>query len=167
MAWWRRAGRDTTSDLIGAALQDPTGIHSRGRQTKGSLPGRRSALFMLLAWPATALSQPLEAPTSDASPQRRPTQQPLGISGQVRLPSGQPLRKVVVLARSLDRSPPPIPDIAITTDENGRYFWKLPPGRYELTFVREGKRIATREVSVPGDTRKTILNVTISDAENQ
>lgn len=60
---------------------------------------------------------------------------------------GNPISGVFVQAKWLDK-PVPIPDIAIVTDHTGRYFWALPPGRYELTFFHDGRRLASRNVTV-------------------
>jgi len=116
----------------------------------------------LLAWPAVAMGDTRDAPTSDDSPQP-PRAEPVsvGVAGQVRAKTGTPLRGVVVLVRPLDTPTRPIPDIANTTDADGRYRWNLPPGRYELTFVRDGTPIAKREVVVPADRRAAPLDVVV------
>lgn len=58
------------------------------------------------------------------------------------------MRGVVVLAKSLDKPAPAIPDIAIVTNANGSYFWSLPPGNYELTFLQDGRKLTTRRAVV-------------------
>jgi len=45
-------------------------------------------------------------------------------------------------------SAPPIPEIAIITDSNGRYTWSLFPGTYELTVSAAGYRSASRQVTI-------------------
>jgi hypothetical protein len=97
--------------------------------------------------PMTASSDPREKPeSSDGS---RAARRGAGVSGVVRTASGQALRGVVVLAQSLDKPAPAIPDIAVTTDAAGNYFWSLRSGNYELTFLLNGQKIATRRVSIP------------------
>jgi hypothetical protein len=66
---------------------------------------------------------------------------------------------VVVLAQSLDKPSPAIPDIAITTDAAGRYLWLLRPGKYELTFLLNGKKLATRRVTVSAEGTPQSLDV--------
>jgi hypothetical protein len=92
--------------------------------------------------PMTASSDPREKPeSSDGSRAAR--------------------RGVVVLAQSLDKPAPAIPDIAVTTDAAGNYFWSLRSGNYELTFLLNGQTIATRRVSIPaGDGSATLDLVT-------
>jgi hypothetical protein len=79
----------------------------------------------------------------------------------VKSASGEPLRDIVVLAKSLDKPAPAIPDIAIVTNAAGRYLWALPAGQYELTFIQDGRKFASRRVAVRQDklTQLDILRV--------
>jgi hypothetical protein len=77
----------------------------------------------------------------------------------VRAASGKPVSGVVVLAKSLDKPSPAIPDIAITTNAAGRYLWLLRPGNYELTFLLNGKKLATRRVTVSAQRTPQSLDV--------
>jgi hypothetical protein len=70
-----------------------------------------------------------------------------GVGGRVTSASGAPVANVFVQARSLG-GPRAIPDIAIMTDAAGRYFWKLAPGRYELSFMRDGRELTRKRVVV-------------------
>lgn len=70
-----------------------------------------------------------------------------GIGGRVTGPSGAPIANVFVQASALD-GPRAIPDIAVMTDSAGKYVWNLAPGRYRLTFMRDGRELAQREVIV-------------------
>lgn len=81
----------------------------------------------------------------------------------MRSQSGQPLRGVVVLVDPLDKPSPPIPDVANATDQSGYYYWALPPGRYRLTFVHNGKNIATRDAAIPDGRRIVPLDVVITN----
>jgi hypothetical protein len=54
------------------------------------------------------------------------------ITGVVTDAAGKPLAGVMVQAISLDKPPQPVPDIAVLTDDMGRYTWSLQPGKYEL-----------------------------------
>ena len=81
-----------------------------------------------------------------------------GVRGRVTSASGKPVSEVFVQARSLDRPAPAIPDIAIMTDQAGNYSWPLASGRYEFSFIHQGRTLATRQVTV-GRNRVTSLNV--------
>jgi hypothetical protein len=85
-----------------------------------------------------------------------------GVQGRVTFANGKPAAQVFVQARPLGPSGPPVPDIGIFTDSAGRYSWPLPPGRFELTFVHEGKKLTTRRITV-GRTGVTPLDVRLSD----
>jgi hypothetical protein len=71
-----------------------------------------------------------------------------GVQGHVAFANGKPATQVFVQARSLERPAPAIPDIGIFTDGSGNYSWPLPPGRFELTFIHQGRKLATRNVTV-------------------
>lgn len=70
-----------------------------------------------------------------------------GVAGRITSASGAPMADVFVQARSLG-GPRAIPDLAVVTDADGRFFWKLAPGTYELTFMRDGHELARRSVVV-------------------
>ena len=70
-----------------------------------------------------------------------------GVGGRVTSASGAPVANVFVQARSLG-GPRAIPDIAVMTDSAGEYFWKLTAGRYELTFMRDGRELVRKQVVV-------------------
>jgi hypothetical protein len=61
-----------------------------------------------------------------------------GVSGQVMDDSGRPIARALVQPRSLDANSPAIPEIAVFSDANGQYAWRLSPGRYELTVTMDG-----------------------------
>jgi hypothetical protein len=85
-----------------------------------------------------------------------------GVQGRVTFANGKPAPQVFVQARSLGPAGPAVSDIAIFTDSAGGYSWPLPPGRFELSFVHEGKKLATRRVTV-GRNGVTRLDVRLSD----
>jgi hypothetical protein len=82
-----------------------------------------------------------------------------GVHGRVTFASGKAAANVFVQARSLGQSA--VPDIGIFTSKGGNYFWPLPPGRFELTFIHQGRKRATREVEV-GRNRATRLDVQLT-----
>ncbi|MCG8347940.1 MAG: carboxypeptidase-like regulatory domain-containing protein [Chloroflexales bacterium] len=78
------------------------------------------------------------------------------VQGQVSDKGGASLPGVLVTPRSTDAPPQAVPEIAITTDEDGRYQWVLPPGNYELTFTQNGYAPATVAVTVMADRPVTV-----------
>jgi Carboxypeptidase regulatory-like domain len=83
-----------------------------------------------------------------------------GIAGIVRSPTGRPVPGLVVFAAPLNaRSPLGLPDIAITTDRNGRFEWPLGSGVYILKFLQNGREMARVRAKVRSG-RVTTINVT-------
>lgn len=71
-----------------------------------------------------------------------------GVSGSIVAEDGRPLGGAFVVPVGLDQEPPPIPEIAILSESNGRYTWPLRPGNYEIVVTLEGYRRATGRVTV-------------------
>ncbi|OZV81082.1 hypothetical protein CA850_13165 [Micromonospora echinospora] len=57
------------------------------------------------------------------------------VSGRVRTPTGAPVVNATVRVRSLDTPPVPVPELVVTTDDDGYFRWQLAPGRYEVSVV--------------------------------
>ncbi|GLY20468.1 carboxypeptidase-like regulatory domain-containing protein [Micromonospora sp. NBRC 101691] len=57
------------------------------------------------------------------------------VSGRVRTPTGAPVVNATIRVRSLDTPPVPVPELVVTTDDDGYFRWRLAPGRYEVTVV--------------------------------
>lgn len=83
--------------------------------------------------------------SSDAGAQGMITQ---GITGTVTRADGTPVAGAFIAATSLDQPTPPIPEIAILTNEAGRFTWPLQPGRYRLTALVDGEEIGTATAAV-------------------
>jgi hypothetical protein len=81
-----------------------------------------------------------------------------GVQGRVTFASGKPAANVFVQARSLGSPTVALPDIGIFTNKSGEFFWPLPPGRFELTFSQDGRKLATRKIDV-GKSRPARLDV--------
>lgn len=79
-----------------------------------------------------------------------------GLSGSVRDEAGKPVVGAMVVPRSLQRPGPAIPELAILTDDSGRYAWPLPPGSYELVVTADGHQVAQRRGSVTEGTLTTL-----------
>lgn len=74
-----------------------------------------------------------------------------GVQGQVVDPQGRPIADLFVKAEAVGRLGRAVPEKAVYTDENGEYWWALPPGKYRVTVAATGFRQASGEVTVwPG-----------------
>ncbi|HWP00610.1 MAG TPA: carboxypeptidase-like regulatory domain-containing protein [Methylococcus sp.] len=82
------------------------------------------------------------------------------LTGRVTNIRGEPVRGAVVLPKSLDDPPRPVPEIAVLTDEQGTYIWRLPPGTYRIHVSARGYRSASRDVTVRENARTT-LDITL------
>ena len=72
-----------------------------------------------------------------------------GVQGRITAADGKPVSGAMVVPLSLDADGPPIPEIAILSDADGRYTWPLRPGRYQLTVTTpESEDVARGEVEV-------------------
>jgi hypothetical protein len=81
-----------------------------------------------------------------------------GVQGRVTFASGKPAANIFVQARSIGQPSVALPDIGILTNKAGDFFWPLPPGRFELTFILHGRKLATRQVNV-GRSRATRFDI--------
>ena len=70
------------------------------------------------------------------------------VTGHVTEPGGRPVSGVLITPRSLDDPPPAVPELAVFTNDDGRYEWSLPPGNYELKARVQGYRASSGKVSV-------------------
>ncbi len=71
-----------------------------------------------------------------------------GITGTVTRADGTPIAGAFIAATSLDRPSPPIPEIAILTNEAGRFTWPLRPGRYRVTALVDGAEVGSANTQV-------------------
>lgn len=104
------------------------------------------------AQPAGSPDRPVASGAAEAPAIRK------GVQGRVTFASGKPAEKVFVQARSLGQPAIALPDIGILTNKAGDYFWPLPPGRFELTFILRGRKLATRQLDV-GRNRPARLDI--------
>ncbi len=79
-----------------------------------------------------------------------------GIVGRITDTRGRPVVGALVQPRSLDDPSPPIPEIAIVSDDNGRYTWQLSPGSYELSVSADGYRGMTKLTKVKAGQAATL-----------
>jgi Carboxypeptidase regulatory-like domain len=76
-----------------------------------------------------------------------PTGVPTGVQGRVTNPAGEPVATASVVRAPVD-STAAVTQEAAVTDADGRYFWPLPPGTWEITISAPGLRTASRRVTV-------------------
>lgn len=109
-------------------------------QVRELLPVYReaAALHLVVAAAGPSLVGPSPAPTAGGQ----------GVEGRITDTQGRPIAGALVVPKSLDEPSPPIPEIAIVSDEQGRYAWRLPPGRYQISVSAEGYRGAVKEAVV-------------------
>lgn len=107
-------------------------------QVRELLPVYREAAALHLVAVEPPSPGPAPAPTADGQ----------GVEGRITDTQGRPVAGALVVPRSLDVPSPPIPEIAIVSDEEGRYAWRLPPGRYEISVSAAGYRGAVKEAVV-------------------
>lgn len=82
-----------------------------------------------------------------AAPSARP-QVTEGFAGRVVDESGRAVQGALIVPRSLGPTGPAIPELAVLSDEAGRFEWPVPAGTYEVLVTADGHRSASREVSV-------------------
>src|SRR5881227_99947 len=91
-------------------------------------------LPLALASGAGGCSDPKQAQVSGGGSSRQEAAgsqgQGQGVAGRVTAAAGRPVAGAFVEAASLDRPSQPIPEVAISTREDGRYLWPLRPGSY-------------------------------------
>lgn len=119
----------------------------------GGALGRAALALLLLS--AVGLT-PVPGESTDpnrpvSSEDATSTEQPAvsqGVAGVVVATSGAPIADVFVQAVPADAAAGPVPEIAIVTDERGRYHWPLPPGRYLLSVAPAGFGAQVKEVVI-------------------
>jgi hypothetical protein len=84
------------------------------------------------------------------------SQPPWGtVTGTVRDADGRPAGRALVVPSSVDAPPRPIPEIAVYSGQDGRYEWRLLPGRYALVSRAGNRHSAAVPVSVTAGQRVT------------
>jgi hypothetical protein len=71
-----------------------------------------------------------------------------GVTGRIADAGGGPIAGALVQPKSLDENARAIPEIAIVSDGEGRYVWRLFAGRYELAVSAAGYNAAAAQVTV-------------------
>jgi hypothetical protein len=71
------------------------------------------------------------------------------IVGKVTAPDGSLIAGARVVPSSANV---PVPEVLITSNDQGQYRWSLPAGQYELQVIKEGYQTVKQQVSLkPGD----------------
>ncbi len=85
-----------------------------------------------------------------------------GVIGRITSDDGRALAGALVTPMSLDDAGPPIPEIAIISQDDGSYEWPLPPGDYELVATLSGYQQDAKRVRVESD-RVVTLDFTLTE----
>lgn len=72
-----------------------------------------------------------------------------GVDGKISDQEGHPVTGALVTPTSLDTPSKAIPEVAVITNDQGRYSWVLPTGHYRMTVTADGYRGASVDVEVP------------------
>jgi hypothetical protein len=80
----------------------------------------------------------LQAPVSQTQGSTHTQRISEGVIGLVTSRDGAVITGAMIVPTPRFRNSPPIPEIAITTDSEGRYQWPLPPGSYQITVISNG-----------------------------
>ena len=88
---------------------------------------------------------------SSAAPGRK------GVEGAViTAGDGKPIEAATIDARSLDVPAQPVPERIVLSKADGRYFWPLKPGAYELTARVEGYKSLTLPIELEPESLATL-----------
>jgi hypothetical protein len=75
-----------------------------------------------------------------------------GLRGTITGPNGRRIAGALVTPQSVDVPAKAVPELAVLSDDDGRYEWTLDPGKYEITVSADGYQTQTKNVTVePGD----------------
>lgn len=75
----------------------------------------------------------------------------LGLVGYILSTEGIPINLASITPTSLDHDSQPIPEIFITSNDEGFYHWPLLPGRYQITVKHNDFQAKTKEITLKED----------------
>jgi hypothetical protein len=113
-------------------------------------------LLSLLAASACAQTGGLDAPVSDTNAAAAPSAMDEGITGSVVTAAGQPVAGAFIQVSAAGASSGPIPDIAVLSDADGNFVWRLQPGSYRIAALVNGREVASAEVTVSAGSVTTL-----------
>jgi hypothetical protein len=105
-------------------------------------------LLSLLAASACAQTSGLDAPVSSPDVASEPATMREGVAGSVVTASGQPVAGAFIQVSAAGAASGPIPDIAVMSDADGNFVWRLQPGSYRIAALANGREIASAQVTV-------------------
>jgi hypothetical protein len=105
-------------------------------------------VLSLLAASACAQTGGPDAPVSDTNAAAAPSAMDEGVTGSVVTASGQPVAGALIQVSAAGAASGPIPDIAVLSDAEGNFVWRLQPGSYRVAALVNGREIAGAEVTV-------------------
>jgi hypothetical protein len=120
-------------------------------------PGRLvlALALMVAAVPGCTQGSP-DAPVRDGDAAIDLQQPREGLTGRIVANDGSPLEGALIVPRSLQAHGPPIPEMAIMSDADGRYVWPLPAGAYEVSVFADGYQDAVQRAEVAADVVVTL-----------
>jgi hypothetical protein len=125
------------------------------------LPAALLAAALLISREAAVLAQSGKTPVADGNSRLAANISGEGLMGRVLTPSGKPVAYAAVLVQSLDNPAPAVPGLAVTTGADGRYFWPLPPGHWEITVAAPSGAQQRKTVTI-GKSKSAILDFTLA-----
>nr|MDT0656580.1 carboxypeptidase-like regulatory domain-containing protein [Micromonospora sp. DSM 115978] len=127
---------------------------------------RIGVLVLLVAAPLLAAAAALtfggDRPVSDDGPAPSSSAaDPMGtVTGVATTADGRPVSGAAVLVTPLDDPAPAVPELGVLTGVDGRYEWRLPPGRYELV-AQAGERTGEPGTATVTAGARTRLDLTV------
>lgn len=97
--------------------------------------------------------QPTPPDQNDAPPKN------VVIRGTVQDQNGNPVSGVLVVPEPKEELSVPIPEIAVYTDEQGKFTWNLPPGEYDFVLTQNERNTDKHTVTIPQDQNEHELNL--------
>jgi hypothetical protein len=82
------------------------------------------------------------------------------VEGVITDAAGKPLVGAVVMPKSVDTPPKAVPEMAVFTNEQGRYRWTLAPGKYVLSVSHNGVVTESEPITVT-ESQPATLDVSI------
>lgn len=110
--------------------------------------------FLLLACSNT--QDQLQTAVSEKGDREIPQHITEGVIGQIKNQHGQAVTGAMIIPTSRLIDAPPIPEIAIVTDEHGRYEWPLQPGAYQISVFVDDHQKYTQNVEIKADQVTTL-----------
>jgi hypothetical protein len=148
------ANRDGSVSATGSTEPAGAGAAPAGGGTDGS-----TGVTGISEGTGVAASRPPggdDAPVSSDDAGGSVTTPAQGVDGQVSNQDGGPVPGALVTPVSLDTPSKAIPEVAVFTNDQGRFSWVLPAGRYRITVTADGYQEASAETQVPASGTATL-----------